>query len=62
MPLISKDEKLAFTINGKESFRDFNPDDSDFSPQDARVGIGSFRWCRMNVTEVGKIEVRRLLG
>lgn len=60
MILHSNDEKITFTINGKEAFRDYTQDDMDFGPEDARVGIGSFRWCRMNVTNVSKIEVRKL--
>ncbi len=58
--LHSKNEMITFTGNGKEAFRDFTQDDMDFGPEDARVGIGSFRWCRMNVTNVTKIEVRKL--
>lgn len=60
MLLHSKDQKLTFTINGKEAFRDFNHDDIDFGPEEACVGIGSYRWCRMNVTDITKIEVRKL--
>ncbi len=60
MLLRSENEKLTFTVNGKVVFNNLTPEDFDFGPDDGRVGIGSYRWCRMNVTRIGKIEVRRL--
>lgn len=58
--LHSSGRKLAFTVNDKPAFNDYAPADFDFGPPDGRVGIGSSRWCRMNVTSISKIEVRRL--
>lgn len=60
MLLHSENKKLTFTVNGKVAFSDFTQKSIDFGPADARLGIGSYRWCRMNVTRIGKIEVRRL--
>ncbi|MGL5017137.1 MAG: hypothetical protein ACRDBP_03310 [Luteolibacter sp.] len=58
--LHSENEKLTFTVNDKVAFRDLTPENLEFGPADGRIGIGSYRWCRMNVTRIGKIEVRRL--
>ena len=60
MLLHSENGKLTFTINGKSAFSDLTPENLDFGPADGRVGIGSYRWCRMNVTRISKIEVRKL--
>lgn len=62
MLLHSENKKLTFTVNGKAAFNDITPEGVDFGPADGRVGIGSYRWCRLNVTQISKIEVRRLDG
>lgn len=58
--LNSSGGKLTFTVNGKQAFIDYAPANLDFGPLDGRVGVGSTRWCRLNVTHISKINVRRL--
>ncbi|MBC8127056.1 MAG: hypothetical protein H8M99_07920 [Gloeobacteraceae cyanobacterium ES-bin-144] len=53
--------KVTFTVNGKEAFTEHTPEHFNKGKPDSHIGIGSQRWCRQNITSISKIEVRRLV-
>ena len=59
--LRSSGGKLTFTVNGKPAYTDYQSEDMNFGPADAHVGIGSYRWCRMDTTYIKNVEVRRII-
>ena len=58
--LRSADGKLTFTVNGQPAFTDHEPAGMNFGPDDSRVGVGSTKWCKLNITSIRNIEVRKL--
>lgn len=58
--LRSSDGKLTFTVNGQPAFTEHEPAGMNFGPDDSRVGVGSTRWCKLNITSIQNIEVRKL--
>ena len=58
--LRSSGGKLTFTVNGQPAFTEHEPAGMDLGPDDSRVGVGSTRWCKLNITSIRNIEVRKL--